>query len=169
MTARKSGKKSKAVAKVGRPTSYDASYADAAAKLCLLGATDADMADFFGVAESTVNLWKTTHPGFSESIKRGKAKADATVADSLYRRALGYSHDAVKILAVSDGGKAGSHVEEVPYVERYPPDTAAAIFWLKNRRPDLWREKQEITLVSPDVQARLQRQVTLINSREQWT
>lgn len=162
-------RRSTAVAKRGRPSSYAPEYADDAEKLCLLGATDADMADFFGVAESTINNWKEAHADFLESIKRGKAKADATIADSLYRRALGYEHNAVKIITVADGNNQGSHVEQVPYIERYPPDTAAAIFWLKNRRPDLWREKQEITLVSPDVQARLHRQVVVINSRASWT
>jgi hypothetical protein len=50
----------------------------------------------------------------------------------------------VKILTVSDGGNEGSHVEQVPYIERYPPDTTAAIFWLKNRRPKAWRDKHEM-------------------------
>lgn len=110
----------------------------------MLGATDADLARAFDVAESTINLWKLHQPEFSESIKRGKDEADANVAKSLYRRALGYSHKAVKILTVAMGNNQGSQVEEVPYVERYAPDTTAAIFWLKNRRPDKWRDKQEV-------------------------
>jgi hypothetical protein len=130
--------------KGGRPTEYRPEYAKEARKLCMLGATDKDLADFFEVSESTINLWKLTHPKFSESIKAGKAKADALVATRLFCRAIGYQHDAVKILTVSDGNNSGSHVEEVPYIERYPPDTAAAIFWLKNRRPELWRDKQDV-------------------------
>lgn len=126
---------------MARPSSYKPEYAEQARKLCLLGATDAQLADFFGVAESTINLWKLANPEFSESLKAGKEKADALVAYSLYHRALGYKHDAVKILTVADGNNAGSHVEEIPYTEHYPPDTTAAIFWLKNRRPDLWRDK----------------------------
>jgi transposase-like protein len=57
-------------------------------KLCLLGQTDAELADSFGVSESTLNLWKKTHEDFSESIKKGKSPADADVAKSLYDKAL---------------------------------------------------------------------------------
>ena len=63
--------------------------------------------------------------------------ADAEVAERLFLRARGYTHEAVKIL--SRGGKEEPVM--VPYVEHYPPDTTACIFWLKNRRPDLWRDK----------------------------
>jgi hypothetical protein len=63
--------------------------------------------------------------------------ADAEVAEKLFKRATGYSHDAVKIF--NDQGAP----LQVPYTEHYPPDTTACIFWLKNRRPDLWRDKVE--------------------------
>lgn len=122
----------------GRPSKYKPEFADQARKLCLLGATDADMADFFDVSESTINNWKQEHPEFLESLKSGKMEADAAVAQSLYRRALGYEHDAIKIMAYE------GHSWEHAYTEKYAPDTTAAIFWLKNRRPDLWRDKQNI-------------------------
>lgn len=124
---------------MGRPTKYKPEFDAQAAKLCKLGATDRELADFFEVRESTLNLWKTEHPSFSESLKRGKAESDERVEQSLYRRALGYSHDAVKILMTKDGD-----VYREEYVEHYPPDTVACIFWLKNRRPDLWRDKFDV-------------------------
>lgn len=99
----------------GRPTDYRPEMAEQAEKLCRLGATDKELAEFFGVTEQTVNNWKTSQPGFFESLKRGKILADAEVAHSLYSRALGS--------------------------EDYPPDTAACIFWLKNRQPTKWRDK----------------------------
>lgn len=132
MAAKKAGRK------VGRPTQYRAEYADLARKFCLLGATDADLARSFEVGEATVNRWKLAHPEFCASIKAGKEEADANVAKSLYRRALGYTHPAVKIFC-----NAGE-VTEAPYTERYPPDTTAAIFWLKNRKPEVWRDKQDV-------------------------
>ena len=122
---------------MARPSKYRAEFADQARKLCLLGATDADMADFFEVAVSTIAKWKIDHPEFSDALKSGKAMADATVADRLFKRATGYEHEAVKIVA--DAKTGAEHV--VPYTERYPPDTTACIFWLKNRQPDKWRDR----------------------------
>ncbi len=52
---------------------------------------------------------------------------------------MGYSHEAVKIFCDKDG-----NITEAPYTERYPPDTAACIFWLKNRQPDKWKDKQDL-------------------------
>ena len=97
----------------GQPTSYQSEYNEQARKLCLLGYTDKQLADFFGVCEATINNWKLAHPQFLESIKAGKETADCNVVQSLYHKAL-------------DG------------------DTTAALFWLKNRQPKHWRDKQEI-------------------------
>lgn len=122
---------------MGRPSSYRPEFAAQAEKLCKLGATDKEMADFFGVDERTINRWKDDHEEFCQSLKAGKLEADANVAHRLYQRAMGYSHEAVKIALTP----AGEH-HQVPYIEHYAPDTTAAIFWLKNRRPDQWRDKQ---------------------------
>ena len=129
-------------AKPGRPSAYKPEYAEQVVKLCKLGATDKDLGDFFGVSEQTINTWKTAHPEFLESLKAGKLEADAEVASKLFHRATGYSHEAVKIVA--DAKTGAQHV--VPFVEHYPPDTTAAIFWLKNRRPDVWRETKAVEL-----------------------
>ena len=134
----------------GRPTKYRPEFAAQAKKLCRLGSTDEEMADFFEVHVDTIYEWKLVHEEFSEAIKKGKTLADATIADSLYHRAKGYSHAAVKILAVSQGAGQPSEVQEVPYTEHYPPDTTAMIFWLKNRQPAKWRDKQEHMLTGPN-------------------
>lgn len=122
----------------GRPSAYKTEYVDKAYKLCLLGATDKQMADIFGVAESTFNLWKKEHKEFSESLKRGKHEADAIIAESLYNRAKGYSHADVHI------SNYQGQVTLTPIIKHYPPDTTAAIFWLKNRKTDQWRDKQDV-------------------------
>ncbi|WP_433705807.1 terminase [Paraburkholderia sacchari] len=119
----------------GRPTKYKTEYAQQAAKLCALGATDAQLADFFQVSISTITLWKVQHSEFSASIKVPKAEADERVEQSLYRRALGYEHDEVDIRVV------GGEIVETPIRKYYPPDTTAAIFWLKNRKKEEWRDK----------------------------
>lgn len=129
--------------KVGAPTKYNSKYNDQAFKLCLLGATDKEIADFFEVVESTLNLWKLEYPEFSESLKKGKTLADANVGQRLYERALGFEHDSEEIKVVSMG-KEGSQVERVPIRKIYPPDTIAAIFWLKNRQSSKWRDKHEV-------------------------
>lgn len=124
---------------MSRPSKFKPEFIEQAAKLCKLGATDRDLADFFQVTISTLNLWKTQYPEFSESLKLGKAAADERVEQSLYHRAIGYSHEATKILMTKDGD-----VYREEYIERYPPDPVSCIFWLKNRRPDLWRDKHDI-------------------------
>lgn len=122
----------------GQPTKYRAAFAEQARKLCLLGATDAELGDFFGVTEQTINNWKKAHPKFFESIKGGKLQADSEVANKLFQRALGYEHKEDDIRVVD--GK----IAITPTIKHYAPDTAAAIFWLKNRQKDKWRDKQEI-------------------------
>jgi hypothetical protein len=129
----------------GRPTKYDPAYVGQAQKLAKLGATDREVAEFFDVNEATIYRWKHEHPEFCEALKVGKETADARVEQSLYRRALGYSHDAVKIAVNAQG-----EVTQVPFVEHYPPDTTAAIFWLKNRKPDEWRDKVQNEHSGPD-------------------
>lgn len=121
----------------GRPSKYKPEFAAQAAKLCELGATDAQLADFFCVSVSTVNLWKVQHPEFSESIKVPKDQADERVEQSLYRRALGYEHDEVDIRVVANA------IVTTPIRKYYPPDSTAMIFWLKNRKSTEWRDKQE--------------------------
>lgn len=119
----------------GRPSKYRDEFTEQAYKLCLLGATDEDMANFFEVAVSTLNLWKIEHPEFSEALKAGKSEADSVIAASLFHRAKGYSHPEDKIF--NDGGEP----LVVPTTKHYPPDTTACIFWLKNRRRDDWTDK----------------------------
>lgn len=127
----------------GRPTKYKDEYAEQAYKLCLLGATDKDLADFFEVEESTINNWKNEKNEFLESLKKGKALADANVADRLYQRALGFEHDSEEIKVMLDRETNEQYIERVPVRKIYPPDSTAAIFWLKNRQKEKWRDKTE--------------------------
>jgi hypothetical protein len=142
---------------IGRPSKYKEEYCEQAEKLARLGATDKEMADFFGVTEQTLNNWKTDKDGnetpFFESLKRGKVESDARVVDSLYQRALGYSCREDKVFLVDKKPLV------VPMMKQYPPDTTAAIFWLKNRRPSEWRDRQDINVtgdMSADVSAKIE-------------
>lgn len=124
---------------VGRPTKYKSEYNDLAYKYCLLGATDKQLADFFEVSESTINEWKLNYLEFSESIKNGKEKADMQVAEALFKKATGFTNDnAVKIFMPA----GAENPVYAKYSEYYPPDTAAAFIWLKNRAG--WKDKKEV-------------------------
>ena len=123
----------------GRPSKYTEEYAVQATKLCELGATDKDLADFFSVSLPTIWRWQSAHPEFCSALKVGKSAADDRVERSLYHKANGYSFKATKIFMPANA----SAPVYAPYIEHIPPDTTACIFWLKNRRPEQWREKQE--------------------------
>lgn len=123
--------------KRGRPSQYREEFDEQARKLCMMGATDKQLAAFFEVSEQTVNAWKVQHPSFFESLKAGKILADAEVAHSLYRRAIGYSHPEDDIKSV------GGEIIITPTTKHYPPDSTAMIFWLKNRQPEKWRAQPE--------------------------
>ena len=70
------------------------------------------------------------------SLKAGKSQADAEVADRLFKRATGYSHKDTKFATFE-----GKITDAKEFTKHYPPDTIACIFWLKNRRPELWRTR----------------------------
>jgi hypothetical protein len=123
---------------MARPTDYDPDYVRQAEKLCRLGATDQEIADFFEVSVRTIYRWKGEHDEFCQALKSGKLEADERVERSLFARANGYEHDEVDIRVV------GQEIIQTPIRKFYPPDTTAAIFWLKNRRPAQWRDKQDV-------------------------
>ena len=123
----------------GRPSKYKPEYAEQVYKLAQEGFTDKKIAGFFKVREKTINNWKKIHPEFLQSLKRGKDEFDSDVIEaSLVKRASGYSHPDVHISNYQ--GK----ITVTPIIKHYPPDPTSMIFWLKNRRPDRWRDKQSI-------------------------
>jgi hypothetical protein len=117
----------------GRPTDYRPEYVEQAVRLCKIGATDADIALFFGVAPQTIKTWRHKHEEFNKAVKRGKAVADEAVKQSLFRMATGYSIDTEEVLVVN-----GQIVHE-PVTKFIAPTSSAAIFWLKNRQG--WRDQ----------------------------
>lgn len=124
------------MAGTGRPTDYRPEYAEQAKKLCALGATDMELADFFEVDTRTIYRWRNTHEAFCQAVRAGKEKADERVERSFYNRAVGYTYESEKIFHYQGG------ITRAPYLEHVPPDPGAAFNWLKNRKPDEWRDKQ---------------------------
>ncbi|NWK87024.1 terminase [Raoultella terrigena] len=129
---------------MARPTKYQKAYAEQARKLCMLGYTDDQLADFFAVSQATINRWKKDHKEFCESIKKGKDISDAEVTDSLYQRAMGFVAPDVDIRVIDN------KIVKTAITKHYPPDTAAAIFWLKNRQKKLWRDKIDHSIEGPN-------------------
>lgn len=119
---------------MGRPSGLTADKIKQAEKLARLGATDAEIADFFEVSRMTIMRWKEANPRFCDALKVGKEPADDRVERSLFARATGYECDDVDIRVV------GGEVVQTVVRKHYPPDPVSCIFWLKNRRPDKWRQ-----------------------------
>ena len=102
------------------------------------GLTDEQIAQNIGIAASTLYEWKKQYPEISEALKKGKEVVDRHVENALLKRALGYKYEEIKTEKTNEGKKVTVTVKEVV------PDTTAQIFWLKNRKPDQWRDKRDI-------------------------
>lgn len=125
--------------KVGRPTEFKEVFIKQAYELGLLGLIDTEIASVFGVTYTTLNTWKKKYPEFLMSLKRGKAESDSGVVKTLRERAVGYECEDEKIFCHE------GNIVRAKTTKRFPPDPTSMIFWLKNRQPDKWREKQEIS------------------------
>lgn len=130
----------------GRPSDYKPEYAKQAEKLAQLGATDQEVASFFDVDVRTVYRWKHDHDDFCHALKVGKEIADDRVERSLYQKAIGYEQQEVKIFMPANAEEP----VYAPFVAKISPDTTAAIFWLKNRRSQEWRDKRETELTGAE-------------------
>lgn len=121
----------------GRPSSFRPEFIEQAKRLCELGATDFEIAKFLNINTATFYRWRHDYPEFCEALKAGKHSLDERVVRSLAHKALGYSFESEKIFAHQ--GK----ILRAKTIEHVPPDTTAMIFWLKNRRPAEFRDRQE--------------------------
>lgn len=109
------------------------------------GLTDEQISSNAGIATATLYDWKKRFPEISEALKKGKEVVDVQVENALLKRALGYSYDEVT-QELCENAKTGKVELKVTkkVTKEVSPDTTAQIFWLKNRRPDRWRDKQDI-------------------------
>ena len=123
----------------GRPTKYKPEYAEQAGKLALLGIKDEEIADVLGVSNATIYNWQNKNPDFLEAIKQGKTLSDAHIATRLFNRANGLTVKEKSKRTSADGSEVLTET-----TKELPPDTGAAIFWLKNRQPQLWRDNKGI-------------------------
>lgn len=141
----------------GRPTGYRVEYVAQAERLAGLGATETEIADFFNVNGMTIRRWAHQHPKFCAALSVGRDRADDRAERSLYQNAIGYTYVEQQAVKVKKQRLEGDKIiteEEVVVVEverAKPAETSAAIFWLKNRKPHLWRDKHDFDLTVKDV------------------
>ncbi len=128
----------------GRPDEYQPRYAGIARGMCRLGASDLDLAREFDVNTSTIWYWRSKHEDFSNALLEGKEAFDDRIERSLAMKAAGYTVHVEKVYC-SEG-----QIVRAQTVEHYPPDVGAIKLWLGNRRPDKWKDKQEVKMDGSD-------------------
>jgi hypothetical protein len=129
----------------GPRLTYDKDYHDKwAFQFGLLGLTEKEIAEHFGISESTLENWKRDFFSFSKALYKGKEPADANIVRAMYERARGYTHADEEIKVVSRGAGLGSEIERVPTIKHYPPDVQAASLWLTNRQNQRWKVLKNI-------------------------
>ncbi|MEK5415871.1 helix-turn-helix domain-containing protein [Paenibacillus sp. FSL L8-0708] len=113
------------------------------------GLTDEQIADNMGIKRPTLYEWKKRYPDISDTLKKGKEVIDRHVENALLKRALGYRYDEVTrepgtVEDKETGELKQVMVETKRVTKEVQGDTTAQIFWLKNRKPEQWRDKQDV-------------------------
>lgn len=108
-------------------------------KLALLGDTNVGMAKALEISEATFKIYMNKRPEFRAAVKRGREDADAAVSKSLFQRATGYTHPE-EVIQYDARLQAWTRITTKKH---YPPDATSMIWWTKNRRPDLWRDRRD--------------------------
>ena len=121
----------------GRKTSYKPEYAEQAHKLCQMGFTDKQLAEFFSVTERTIGRWKLEHEEFLSALKVGKEVADDVVERAVFHGIVGFTKVVEKLVG------SGTNARVIEIEEFYPPNPSAGLRWLALRRPEIYREKVE--------------------------
>lgn len=111
------------------------------------GLTDEQIAKNMGIRRSTFYEWLKKFPDISVALKKGKAPVDFEVENALLKRALGFEYEETETIIEEVDGKQKKRIKKIKKVAL--PETSAAIFWLKNRKPEQWRN------VNPTVEAKL--------------
>lgn len=105
------------------------------------GLTDEQIAKNIGISRSTLNEWKNKYSDISVALKKGKEIIDRQVENALLKRAIGYEYE-----EVSEKFEGGVLTERKVTKKQVVPDTTAQIFWLKNRKPSVWRDKAQVDI-----------------------
>ena len=120
----------------GRPTDYKPENAEIARHACMLGASNETLAERFAVTRRTIDNWIATIPEFGDAVREGRQLADESVVAALYARATGMERTAIRVTS------GGAEPVTTTHTVQALPDVRACIFWLRNRRPEKWRESR---------------------------
>lgn len=143
-----------------KKSSYRREYIEQAKKLVRLFARDRDIAEFFGITDRLLRMWKVQHPEFAEALRATKEEVDQQVERALAQRALGYSHESEKVFQFQ------GQIVRTTTIEHYPPDTHACMNWLFNRQPDKWRPSRAGNGVDDDTPTPTKVEVTVLDGRK---
>ena len=109
------------------------------------GLINEQIAHNIGIRRETLSEWAKKYPNISNALKRGKEVPDIEVENSLYKRAVGYNYtETTKELKLNPSTGKFEMMITKEVTKHVVPDTTAEIFWLKNRKPDVWKDKQEV-------------------------
>lgn len=142
---RKRGRKGNRYPTFDGQTKYRPMFALQVKDLRASGTPDIEIAKLFGVSKTTLYHWVTKYDAFRHAWQLGVDIATGRVEESLYKRALGYEAPREKVAFDKDG-----NVLRATYQEHVPADVGAIKYWLGNRAPDQWRERQSIEHSGPD-------------------
>lgn len=107
------------------------------------GLTDEQIAHNMGINKATLYRYKQCYSDICTALKNGKEVADYEVENALFKRACGY----IAKEEIQEVNQESGAMKTVRIVYKdIPPDTGAAMAWLKNRRPNNWRDRQNISL-----------------------
>lgn len=129
----------------GHTSPYLPEFDRVAQVMCEAGATDFELGRAFNVSERSIIKWRQTIPSFGAAAQTGKEPCDERVKRSLYQRAVGYDVTSEKVFNV--GGK----LVRVKLIEHIPPDPQCMLKWLHNRKPEEWRDQQQLKILPPTV------------------
>lgn len=111
------------------------------------GLTEEQIAQNMSVSRATLAVWKKKYQDILDTLKRGKEVVDIQVENALLRRALGHTYDEVtKEQGINPKTGQIEMIITKVVTKEVQPDTTAAIFWLKNRKPDIWRDKRDVNV-----------------------
>lgn len=128
------------------------------------GLTEKQIAHNLGVAYSTFRVYKEKYPALSAVLKKGREVIDFEVEGALIKRALGYSYEEVTKELVEDETTGSAELKVVKTVtKQVAPDVTAQIFWLKNRKPNEWKndphkvklDREALELRKKEIESRL--------------